>query len=188
MSEARHRLNIVIVILSIVIVMMQKGQIVTNDPFEEEFDEVNSLYDNCLRKNENINPVMSGHDLHMHAKGSKSEQTERNFNYGVIEPLSLSNEDDGQNDKVEQAFSAVVEKYPHENDVVTVVLDCANIGHAFSCDSVGSVSLFSVPAVVEAVNYFENRNVKVVGFVPQSYHSKRPNDGTRGMQKSAYNF
>ena len=60
------------------------------------------------------------------------------------------------------------------NDFPTVVLDCANIGWAFGMET------FSPAGLSIAFQFFRDFHVNVVGFLPASYYTRRPTDGSRG--------
>jgi hypothetical protein len=58
--------------------------------------------------------------------------------------------------------------------VLRVVLDGANIGWSFGRTS------FSAAGLVIALRFFESIKVDTVTFLPASYVTKRPSDGSRG--------
>mmetsp|Transcript_4997 Transcript_4997/g.9436 ORF Transcript_4997/g.9436 Transcript_4997/m.9436 type:complete len:305 (-) Transcript_4997:264-1178(-) len=72
-----------------------------------------------------------------------------------------------------QDISQLERLQTQQNDLPTVVLDCANIGWAFGMDS------FSPAGLSIAYHYFQDFHVNVLGFLPSSYYTRRPNDGSR---------
>jgi hypothetical protein len=60
-----------------------------------------------------------------------------------------------------------------DDEELTVVLDCANIGWAYGKSS------FSAQGLLTALRFFESIKVKTVNFLPAKYVIARPRDGSR---------
>jgi len=68
---------------------------------------------------------------------------------------------------VMDAFGEMITDHPGDEPLLTVVLDCANIGWAYGHTQ------FNVDGVIKAISFFESLNIRVVGFLPLGYLRKK---------------
>lgn len=72
-----------------------------------------------------------------------------------------------QGNIVVNAFGEMITQHPGEEPMLTVVLDCANIGWTYGH------SAFDIDGVIKAISYLESFNINVVGFLPLGYLRKK---------------
>lgn len=160
----------------------RSGTLIIEDPSDDEMEEDESELVLLKRYSavENI-PTIYG--------AFKSKQTDHNAQFSSAEYYSDVPEIlNSQGDDI--AYNASEKESnplpPELESRVLVVLDCANIGHEFTGvgEWVGDRS-FSVEGLEKAFEYFSHLPVpcRIAAFIPSSYLSTKPKDGSKGNAK-----
>jgi hypothetical protein len=129
-------------------------------------------HDYSMNEGEDEGEDMAGMDLDM-----DEEHYSHSLNHSHSQYCSESEQCPGTSNElqeVEVKRKQVDEKSEEQsNGFPTVVLDCANIGWAYGVDSFSPVGLSIV------YKFFQDFHVNVIGFIPASYYTRRPKDGSR---------